>query len=445
MPSSEPMAADVLAVYPQGSALSDDGRLLLGGCDARELAERFGTPAYVVVEDDLRAQARAYRQAFDRHAPGAHVAFASKACPCTAVLRVIESEGLGCDVASRGELAIALHAGFAPERIHVHGNAKTDADLAAAVDAGVRQVVVDGFDEIDRLAGVAAERGRVQAVSIRVTPDVRGETHDGISTGQANSKFGFGLDDARVAIDRVRDLPSLRLDGLHFHIGSQLLELGVYRRAVAAVAPLMDGLDELNLGGGLGVAYTTDQVAQLPSVEAYAAEKVAAVRELIGDRVRIADEPGRSIVGRAGVTLYTVQTVKRNVSTWVGIDGGMADNLRPMLYDAAYEAQIVDRFLDANGRVIGGAPDPAHPVEPVTANLTGMHCESSDVVVRDARLASPRAGDVVVTPVTGAYGYAMSNTYNGVPRPPVVFVSGGSAREVVRRERIDELWSRDVD
>lgn len=439
------MTADPLAVYPLGSALSDDGRLLLGGCDARELAERFGTPAYVVVEDDLRAQARAYRQAFDHHAPGAHVSFASKACPCTAVLRVIESEGLGCDVASRGELAIALHAGFAPERIHVHGNAKTAADLAAAVDAGVRQVVVDGFDEIDRLARVAADRGRVQAVAIRVTPDVRGETHDGISTGQADSKFGLGVDDTRVAIDRIRGESSLRLDGLHFHIGSQLLELGVYRRAVAAVAPLMDGLEELNLGGGLGVAYTADQVAQLPTVDAYAAEKVAAVRTLIGDRVRIADEPGRSIVGRAGVTLYTVQTVKRNVSTWVGVDGGMADNLRPMLYDAVYEAQIVDRFLTADGTVAGASTGEPASSEAVVANLTGMHCESSDVIVRGARLACPRAGDVVVTPVTGAYGYAMSNSYNGVLQAPVVFVGGGAAREVVRRQRIDELWARDID
>ncbi len=438
------MPSDLLAVYPRGSALTDDGRLLLGGCDARELAERFGTPAYVVAEDDLRSQARAYRAAFDRHAPGSHVSFASKAFPCTAVLRVIEAEGLGCDVASRGELAIALHAGFAPERIHVHGNAKTEADLTAAVEAGVRQVVIDGFDEIVRLARVAADRGRVQAVAIRVTPDVRGETHEGISTGQANSKFGLGVDDARVAIERVRAQPSLRLDGLHFHIGSQLLELGVYRRAVAAVAPLMDGLDELNVGGGLGIAYTAEQASMLPSVEDYVAEKVAAVRELIGDRVRIVDEPGRSIVGRAGVTLYTVQTVKRNVSTWVGIDGGMADNLRPMLYDAVYEAQVVDRFLAPDGAVI----HPAHAADsaaPVVANLTGMHCESSDVLVRGARLASPRVGDVIVTPATGAYGYAMANTYNGVPRAPVVFVGGGTAREVVRRERIDELWARDID
>jgi diaminopimelate decarboxylase len=427
------MTVDPLAVYPLGSALDERGHLQLGGVDALEIARRHGTPAYVIVEDDLRAQVRAYREAFDRYAPGSHVSFASKANPCTAVLRVVEQEGLGCDVASGGELALALHAGFAPGRIHVHGNAKSEDELAQAVEAGVRHVVLDGLDEVDRLARVARERGRVQPVLVRVTPDVRGETHDGISTGQAESKFGFGLEDARIAIDRIRGHDALRLDGLHFHVGSQLLDLAVFRRAVAAVVPLMDGLDEINLGGGLGVAYTADQAAQLPSVDAYAREKVSAVRDLLGERVRIGDEPGRSLVGRAGVTLYTVQTVKRNVATWVGVDGGMADNLRPMLYDARYEAQIVDRFVIDT--TTGAA---------VHCRVTGKHCESSDVLVRDAVLDAPASGDVLVTPVTGAYGYAMANTYNGVPRPPVVFVGGGRSWEVVRRERTDELWARDV-
>jgi diaminopimelate decarboxylase len=426
------MTADPLAVYPLGSALDDRGHLLLGGCDALDLAREHGTPAYVVVEDDLRGQARAYREAFERLAPGAHVSFASKAFPCTAVLRVLEEEGLGCDVAAGGELALALHAGFTPDRIHLHGNAKSEGELAAAVEHGLRQVVVDNGGDVERLARIAAERGVVQDVSIRVTPDVRGDTHDGISTGQADSKFGLGLEEARATIDRIRGLPSLRLDGLHFHVGSQLLELGVFRRAVAAIAPLADGVGEVNLGGGLGVAYTADQAAQLPSVEEYVRTKVAAVRELIGDRVRIADEPGRSLVGRSGVTLYTVQTVKRNVSTWVAVDGGMADNLRPMLYGARYEAQVVDRFV---ARGTAGA---------TACRVVGKHCESSDVLVADAELDDPRPGDVLVTPVTGAYGYAMANTYNGVPRAPVVFVGGGRSRLVVRRERLDELWSRDV-
>lgn len=428
------MTAD-LAVYPRGSALDERGRLVLGGCDARELAREHGTPAYVVVEDDLRAQAREYRAAFERHAPGAHVSFASKACPCTAVLRVLEEEGLGCDVASGGELALALNAGFAPGRIHVHGNAKSEAELVASVEHGVRQVVIDNAGDVERLARIAAERGAVQAVGIRVTPDVRGDTHDGISTGQADSKFGLGLDETRAAIDRIRALPSLRLDALHFHVGSQLFELDVFRRAVAAIAPLADGIREVNLGGGLGVAYVADEAARLPPVDEYVRVKVAAVRELIGDRVRISDEPGRSLVGRSGVTLYAVETVKRNVSTWVAVDGGMADNLRPMLYGARYEVQVVDRFAGGPG---------ATAAEPTACRVVGKHCESSDVLVADALLDDPRPGDVLVTPVTGAYGYAMSNTYNGVPRPPVVFVSGGRSRVVVRRERIDELWSRDV-
>lgn len=429
------MTVDPLAVYPRGSALDERGRLLLGGCDALELAREHGTPAYVVAEEDLRAQAREYREAFERHAPGAHVSFASKACPCTAVLRTLEEEGLGCDVASGGELALALNAGFSPDRIHVHGNAKSEAELAASVEHGVRQVVIDNAGDVERLARIAAERGVVQGVGIRVTPDVRGDTHDGISTGQADSKFGLGLDETRATIDGIRGLPSLRLDALHFHVGSQLFELDVFRRAVAAIAPLTDGIGEVNLGGGLGVAYVAEEAARLPTVDDYVRTKVAAVRELIGDRVRISDEPGRSLVGRSGVTLYSVETVKRNVSTWVAVDGGMADNLRPMLYGARYEAQVVDRFA--------GGPGATAP-EPTACHVVGKHCESSDVLVRGARLDDPRPGDVLVTPVTGAYGYAMANTYNGVPRPPVVFVSGGSSRVVVRRERIDELWARDV-
>ncbi|MDO9408683.1 diaminopimelate decarboxylase [Patulibacter sp.] len=429
------MTADPLAVYPLGSTLDDRGRLQLGGCDALELAAEHGTPAYVVAEDDLRAQARAYLEAFERRAPGAHVSFASKAFPCTAVLRAFEEEGLGCDVASGGELALALNAGFAPDRIHLHGNAKSEAELQAAVDHGVRQVVIDNAGDVERLARIARERGVVQAVAIRVTPDVRGDTHDGISTGQADSKFGLGLDETRETIDRIGALGSLRLDGLHFHVGSQLLELDVFRRAVAAIAPLAGAVEEVNLGGGLGVAYTADQADLLPSVDDYVRVKVDAARELIGDRVRIADEPGRSLVGRSGVTLYRVETVKRNVSTWVGVDGGMADNLRPMLYDAQYEVQVVDRFAGTSH---------ARADEPTACRVVGKHCESSDVLVRDARLDDPRPGDVLVTPVTGAYGFAMSNTYNGVPRPPVVFVSGGRSRVVVRRERVDELWGRDV-
>lgn len=412
-------------VWPLGSTVDERGRLVLGGCDARELAREFGTPAYVVVVDDVRARARAFVEAFRARTTEFEVSFASKAFPCTAVYRLLAAEGIGCDVAGGGELAMALRGGFEPARITLHGNAKSEDELRFAREAGVGVVVLDSLDDLDRLDAVVAADGRgPQTVLVRVTPDVRGETHAGISTGQADSKFGLGPDAAREAIARAQASPHLDLDGLHLHIGSQLLDLAPFREAVAAVAPLGD-FRTYNLGGGLGVAYTAEQ--QPPSIEDYAEAKVRAVEELIGPGKRIADEPGRALVANAGVTLYTVQTIKHNVSTWVAVDGGMSDNLRPMLYGARYEAQIVDR--------LGGG---------TRCRLTGKHCESSDVLVADADLADPRPGDVVATPCTGAYGHAMANNYNGALRPPVVFVENGDARVVVRRETYEDLYARDV-
>ena len=412
-------------VWPLGSTVDERGRLTLGGCDARELAREFGTPAYIVVADDIRARARAFTEAFRARTEDFEISFASKAFPCTAVYRLLAAEGIGCDVAGGGELALALRGGFEPARITLHGNAKSEDEIRFAREAGVGTVVLDSHDDLARLETIVAADGRgPQTVLVRVTPDVAGETHAGISTGQADSKFGFGPDAAREAIARARASPHLELDGLHLHIGSQLLDLSPFRRAVAAVA----GLGEFrtyNLGGGLGVAYTADQ--RPPSIEEYVDAKVSAVNELIGPGRRIADEPGRALVANAGVTLYTVQTIKHNVSTWVAVDGGMSDNLRPMLYGARYEAEIVDR-------VGGGTP----------CRITGKHCESSDVVVTDGDLADPRVGDVIATPVTGAYGHAMANNYNGALRPPVVFVENGDARVVVRRETYEDLFSRDV-
>ena len=400
--------------YPLGSRL-EAGVLEVGGCDARALAREFGTPCYVVAEDDLRARARAFLGAFRARTERFDVLFATKAFPCTVVLRVLREEGLGCDVASAGELHLALRAGFDPARIVLHGNAKSEAELRMAVEAGVGHVVLDNLDELDRLERLSDR----QRVMLRVTPGVRGRTHDHISTGQADSKFGFSLDEARVAIDRLGD----RLAGLHMHIGSQLLELAPFRTAVEAIAAL-GAFDLYNLGGGLGVAYTDEQV---PSLEDYVATKVDAVNEIIGPGRAIYDEPGRALTANSTVTLYTVESVKRNVSTWVAVDGGMSDNLRPMLYGARYEAQVVDRF--------GGT---------TRCRLAGKHCESSDVLVDDVLLDDPRAGDVIVTPATGAYGYAMANNYNGVPRPPVVFAKDGDARVVVRRETLEDLVARDV-
>jgi diaminopimelate decarboxylase len=413
-------------VYPIGSRINDRGHLEIGGCDAVELAQEFGTPVFVVAEDDLRARARAYMRGLSEFHPDSDVLFASKAFPCTAVYRVLAQEGLSCDVASGGELALALAGGFDPQRIYLHGNAKSLEELEFALDAGVGHIVLDSLHDIERLEQVAGARGISQDVLIRVTPDVSGETHAAISTGQADSKFGFGLADAGVAIDRVTDSAHLRMVGLHCHIGSQLLALEPFARAVAALAAL-GNFDVYNFGGGLGAAYLENQ--EPPAIADYVATLVRAAHIALGPGKRILIEPGRSLVANSTVTLYTVQTVKRNVSTWVAVDGGMSDNLRPMLYGSKYEAAVANRMLATGGEI---------------CHLAGKHCESGDVIARDVTLALPIPGDLIVTPATGAYGYAMANNYNGVPRPPVVFCRGGDAHAVVRRETYEDLMSRDV-
>jgi diaminopimelate decarboxylase len=425
-------------VFPLGSRLNERGRLEVGGCDAIEIAREFGTPAYLVAEDDLRSRARSFIAAGRAAAHNDfHVVFASKAFPCTAVLRLLAGEDMWCDVASGGELHLALRAGFSPERIVLHGNAKSESELRMALESRVGLIVLDNFDEIDRLERLLAEgagggmtpREAViggQPVLVRVAPGVRGETHEKISTGQADSKFGFAFEQAPQALARVERAQGLALRGVHAHVGSQLLDLEVFRREAAELARLGD-FPVWNLGGGLGVRYTESQPPP-PTIEEYVGAVVAAAHAHgIGPDSRLLIEPGRALSANAGVTLYTVESVKQNVSRWVAVDGGMSDNLRPMLYGAAYEAQVADRF--------GGGSE---------CVLVGKHCESGDVIVADARLEDPRAGDVIVTPVTGAYGYAMANNYNGVPRPPVIFCRDGDARVVARRESFDDLTARDV-
>jgi diaminopimelate decarboxylase len=408
-------AVAVSHVYPLGSRLNEHGRLEVGGCDLAEVAREFGTPAYVYAEDDMRARARAYVEALAARTYSYEVLFAAKAFPCTAAFRVLADEGLGCDVASAGELHLALAGGMRPDRIYLHGNNKTQEELDYAREVGVGHIVVDSFDEIDRLSG------RAQRVLIRVTPGIKASTHSFIQTGQADSKFGFPLADVGRAVERCVE-EGLEVRGLHAHIGSQVFEL----EAFEAVADVLRGLGDwplLNLGGGLGIAYTADD--DPPSIEAY----VEALLRHVPPGVTVLCEPGRSLVGNAGVTVYTVGTVKRvpDVRTWVAVDGGMSDNLRPMLYDARYEAEIVGRF--------GGQE---------LCTVAGMHCESGDVLVRDVRLDDPRPGDLLVMPATGAYGHSMANNYNAVRRPPVVFCRDGEARLVVRRETFDDLTVRDV-
>jgi diaminopimelate decarboxylase len=419
------MAIATSELYPADSSLAD-GRLRIGGCDAVALAREFGTPAYVVAEDDLHARAREFREALAEHHGGAgEIVFASKAFPCTAVLRVFAEEGLGCDVASGGELHLALNAGFDPARLYLHGNAKSESELRAALDAGVGTIVVDNPAEAERLDALVPA-GRRQRVLLRVTPGVHADTHEAILTGQAGSKFGMPPDDARAVA--AAGWQRLDIAGLHMHIGSQILDLAPWRRAIAALAGVGD-FEVYDLGGGLGVPYTRSDRAADP--RAWVAALVEAAHAELGSERTLVLEPGRALVAAAGVTLYTVESVKPGAAgeLIVAVDGGMSDNLRPMMYGAAYEADLADRAGAADG---------------VPCQVVGKHCESGDVLVRDARLPDPRPGDVLAMPVTGAYGYAMANNYNGVPRPPVVFCSGGDARLVVRRETYEDLHARDV-
>ena len=415
-------------VYPLWSRVNERGHLEVAGCDVVELAAEFGTPAYIYSEDDMRGRARDYLRAFGERSESFEVLFASKALPCTAALRIFCEEGLSVDVASGGELHMALRAGFEGARVHMHGNNKSDEEIRFANRSGVGHLILDSFDEIERCEHLLEAP---QRALIRVTPGIRPATHDYVQTGQLDSKFGFGVEDglAAGAIERVLASEKLELVGLHAHIGSQIFELEPYKLAIRALAGLAGEWCKLvNVGGGLGIAYTaTDEP---PSVDAYAEVKARGVAEVFDNSPKLLVEPGRSLVGNAGITAYTVGTVKEipGVRTYVAVDGGMSDNLRPMLYGARYEAIIADRAAEATG---------------TAATIAGKHCESGDILVRDVDLAGPAVGDVLVTPATGAYGYAMANNYNGVPRPPVIFCSGGDARVVVRRESYEDLTARD--
>ena len=411
------------SVYPQHSAI-EDGRLTIAGCDAAELAREFGTPAYVVAEDDLRERARAFKAALAKaHDGPGQIVFASKAFPCTAVLRLFAEQGLGVDVASGGELHLALAAGFDPAKVVVHGNAKSEAELRAAVDAGVGLVVLDGADP-ERLERIVPA-GRRQRCLVRVVPGVEADTHEHIMTGHDTSKFGYPPSVAAEIL--ARDWERIEIAGLHFHLGSQIFDGSPFHAAVGTLAGLGE-FDTYDLGGGMAVGYTRHDRPPEPGEWVSAIAEIA--REVLGPGKTLLLEPGRALVASAGVTLYTVESVKQR---FVAVDGGMSDNLRPMLYGAVYEASIADRM----GAGVTSA-------ESLVYNVVGKHCESTDVVVQGAPLRDPRAGDVLVTPVTGAYGHAMANNYNGIPRPPVIFCKDGEARVVVRRETYEDLTSRDV-
>ena len=416
-------------VYPAGTVTNARGNLEIGGCDVVDLAEEFGTPAYVFSVEEMRRRANAYRSAFAAHTDNFEVLFASKALPVTAAYRLFAEAGLSVDVASGGELTMALAAGYAPERIYMHGNNKTDAELTLAAQAGVGHLIVDSFDEIERCERVLE---KVQDVLVRVTPGIKPSTHSYIQTGQLDSKFGFGLEDgtAARAVERVLASDRLNLVGLHFHIGSQIFEIEPFRLAIEALAELKgDWCRIVDVGGGLGISYGEED--HPPEIASYVDLKFAAVHEFFGEDVKILVEPGRSLVGTAGVTIYTVGTIKEipGVRTYLSVNGGMSDNLRPMLYDAKYEAIIANRAGDPAERIV---------------TVAGSHCESGDILIRDVALADPQVGDILLTPATGAYGHSMANNYNGMPRPPVIFCEDGEAKVVVRRESYEDLLRRDV-
>jgi len=406
-------ANELLDLFPPGTHTDRDGTLVVGGCRLDDLAAEFGTPVMVVDEGALRARAREYLHAFRSRRPRTDVAFASKSFPCTAVQRLMVEEGLHLDVAGGADAA----------RLVLHGNAKSDEELELAVRSGVGLVVVDNFDDIDRLERIVPA-GHVQPCLVRVIPGVVAATHASVATGHAGSKFGLMPDDARRAIARIDRSGVLRCDGLHTHVGSQLLNVEQLAEAVAPLAAL-GTFDTYDLGGGLGVRYTYDE--HPPTLAEYAQAMVGAADALLPAESRIIVEPGRSMVATAACTVYRVTTVKRGELTHVAVDGGMGDNMEVALYGQRFEATVVNRVGHGT-----------------SVSLVGRHCESGDQLIDGVALQDPVVGDLVAVPVTGAYCYTMSNQYNGARRIPVVFVTGGTARLVVRRDTWDDLLARDV-
>ncbi|GHE14429.1 diaminopimelate decarboxylase [Streptomyces alanosinicus] len=419
-------ARELVGLFPPGTGVDHSGALVLGGVPVAELAEAYGTPALVVDEAAIRARARRYADGLAARWPNSRATFASKAFPCTAVYRLLAEEGLGIDVAGGGELTLALAAGADPAGLVVHGNAKTDEELRLAVEAGAGTIVIDNFDDIDKLERILAATRGEQGVLVRVTPDIRPDTHEAVSTGQNGSKFGLLLPQAREAIARLRGSERLRLEGVHVHVGSQILDTEPFARAVEAVAELGE-FAVYDLGGGLGARYT--YADRPPTVEEYLDALTDVAKRLLPADARILIEPGRSMVAEAGLSLYRVVSVKRGDGpTFVAIDGGMADNLEVSLYQQRFEAAVATR--------------PTGQGEP--CRLVGRHCESGDTLSIGVPLQDPRVGDLIAVPVTGAYTYALSNNYNGARRPPVVFVRDGAHRAVVRRETYDDLMRRDL-
>lgn len=413
--------ADIdLTLYPEGTVLDPSGRLMLGGCAVADLVSQYGSPAYLIDEGALRRQARRYVDAFVSRHPNSLVLFASKSFPSASIIGLTAQEGCGTDVAAAGELELAIAGGADPSRAVFHGNAKTDDDIRAALDAQVRYIVIDNLDDVDRIARLASRR---VPVLLRVSPALTAATHEAMATGHDSSKFGIPTAQVDDVIARIRNEPMLDLRGLHAHVGSQLLDLAQFEAEVEALAAF-ERFPVYDLGGGLGVRYVRSDTA--PSIEDYAERVVSAVHRHLGSEIELLVEPGRSMVAQSGVTAYRVVTVKRGEVTHVAVDGGMGDNLEVALYGQAFEPSVIDRAGDEE-----------------IVDVEGRHCESGDRIARGVRVVRPNVGDLITVPVTGAYCYTMSNNYNAALRPPVVFCREGSSRLAVRRETMSDLMARE--
>ena len=409
-----------LSVYPPNAAL-DDGVLMLGGCRVADVAQEFGTPAYLVDAAGLRQRALAFQEAVASRHPRSRVLFASKSFPTPSVMGLIADTGCGLDVAGLGELLAAERTGVDAARVVLHGNAKSDAEIAKAIEMGVGYIVVDNLDDVARISRLATEP---VPVLLRVSPGVDAQTNAAMATGHDASKFGIPTHQIGAVIARIRREPMLDLRGLHAHVGSQILAVEQFEQAIDALARL-ERFDVYDVGGGLGIRYVPSDTA--PTVEEYVDRLVGAVHRHLGTDVELMIEPGRSMVGPNGITVYRVTTVKRGVRTHVAVDGGMGDNLEVSLYGQPFDPAIIDK----SGRL-------------EVCDVVGRHCESGDTLVVGHELVEPTVGDLLVIPATGAYTFTMSNNYNGALRPPVVFCEDGAAQVVVRRETYDELLGRDV-
>lgn len=415
-------------LLPDNSSTDADGRLSVAGCDVIDLANEFGTPLFIYDEDHVRSRCREAVAAFPNG-----VAYATKAFLCTAMARLAVEEGMDLDVSTGGEIHVALAAGVPGQRLIFHGNNKSTRELAAAVEAGVGRIVIDSMSEIDNLESVLHHHGATARVMVRVNPGIEAHTHDFLRTGATDSKFGLSMTGgvATQAVDRINSSDSLELVGLHAHVGSQVFDVSSFAKAIDIIAEFVRpmGVEELSIGGGLGVPYVESEAA--PTITEWGAT-IRLAAESAGITQRLTAEPGRAIVARAAITLYTAGTIKDipGVRTYVSVDGGMSDNPRPVLYGSGYEVFLPRSATVERDREI---------------RLVGKHCESGDVIVWQGNVPSDlRLGDILGTPVTGAYGHSMGSNYNMVLRPPVVFVRDGEARLVVRRETYDDLLARDL-